>query len=164
MVRGRYLGFVAALVVFLVGLWLQITAYSRIAAGADEDMATETFRTGRSQLANRIGASLNGVQLDVLELTAWVLLALTVLVLFRKAFAAVLAVGIALPYAIFGAVNEINTLRQAPSTTALHDWALFCRQAGGPVIVAGAIATGITFALARHTFSPERDTRRPGTP
>jgi len=155
-VRARLLAFVAALVVFVVGLFLQITATGSLLADANEAMDTQSARTGRPpELADRIGVSFDDLQVDVLKVTAWVLVGLTVFVVFRKAVAAVLAVAIAVPYAVFGAVNEITALRGPASTYGLHDWALFCHQVGGPAIVLGAIATGITFALARRVFLPD---------
>jgi hypothetical protein len=152
-VRARFLAFVAALVVFVVGLFLQLTATGSVVSGADEAMQAQSYRTGRPpELADRVGVSLAGVQVDVLKVSAWLLVGLTVFVLFRKAFAAVLAVVIAVPYAVFGAVHEIDALRGPSADYGLHGWALFCQQVGGPAIVLGAIATGITFALARREF------------
>jgi hypothetical protein len=152
-VRARFLAFVAALVVFVVGLFLQITATGSVVAEADESMAVQSFRTGRPpELADRVGVSLADLQVDVLKVSAWLLVGLTVFVVFRKAFAALLAVVVAVPYAIFGAVNEIDALRGPSASYGLHGWALFCQQAGGPAIVVGAIATGITFALAHRVF------------
>ena len=144
-VRGRFAAFVAALVVFLVGLKLQITAYSVIL-----DFEDEEFQPYRGKVPGN--PDFVDIQLWLLEATGWVLLALTIFVLFRKALAALLAVGLAVPYAVFGAVNEINALRQPPSSNSLHGWDLFCQQIGGPLIVLGAIATGITFALAHRVF------------
>ena len=144
-VRGRFAAFVAALVVFLVGLKLQITAYGVILAFEDEELGSSLGKVpGRPDFVD--------LQLWLLEVTGWVLLALTIFVLFRRAFAAVLAVGLAVPYAVFGAVNEINALRQPQSSNGLHGWDLFCQQVGGPLIVLGAIATGVTFALAHRVF------------
>ena len=135
----------AALVVFLVGLKLQITAYGVIMAAEDERL--EPYR---GKVPG--GGDFVDIQLWLLEVTGWVLLALTIFVLFRKALAALLAVGLAVPYAVFGAVNEINALRQPQSDNDLRGWDLFCQHVGGPLIVLGAIATGVTFAFAHRVF------------
>ena len=145
-VRGRYAAFVAALVVFLVGLRLQITAYIPLAAPGWKELKPYSAK------AMPGGGDFTGIQLWLLEVTGWALLGLTILVLFRLAFAAVLALVLAVPYAVFGAVNEINALRQPQSYDGPLGWDEFCQQVGGPVIVFGAIATGVTFALAHRVF------------
>jgi hypothetical protein len=149
----RYRAFVAAVGAFLAGLLLQIMAFSRVEQGIEDQLSDHDRHTVPG------GGSLLGVGTWLLEATAWSLLALLVFVLFRKAVAAVLAVAVAVPYAVFGAVNEIQAVGQDRHTGGLDGWHLFCQEVGGPLIVLGATATLVTFALAHREFSPPSDAR-----
>ena len=148
---------VVALLVFGVGLALERVALSYTLDHWDAAMApVRAKHLPDEEVGEVVVNDLYRLLRLVFLVTACLLLVLLPFVLRRSRVAGVVLVVVCLPFVGVGAYVEIHDLLTDPATSrdmapaadlGASGWPAFCQAVGGPLIVAGALATVVAFFL-----------------